>query len=114
VEPKLGQRLISFMAAGNQYVAAVSSLDNSVRVIIRETYQHPSQAGRVSFPAKGVDNFRSYIKDSVLKYDLDDEEETGDEPDFQPDPESAGDEAPDDGEPFEDDGGNNANDDKQG
>jgi tetratricopeptide (TPR) repeat protein len=84
VEPKLGQRVITFMNAGNRYTAAISSLDTFIKIIIHETYQHPSQAGRVSFPAKGGDSgFRSYIKDSVLKYDLDDEDdEGGDEMEF--------------------------------
>jgi tetratricopeptide (TPR) repeat protein len=111
IEPKMGQRLISFLHAGNRYAAAISSLDNSVRIIVRETYQHPSQIGRVSFPAKGGDSsFRSYIKDSVLKYDLDDDEDDGDEPDGAPD-DGAGDEAADEPDSFDEEAGN-ATDDK--
>ena len=112
IEPKMGQRLISFMTAGNRYSAAISSLDTFVRVIIREIYQHPSQAGRVSFPAKGNDStFRSHIKDSVLKYDLDDEEDdSGDEPDFAVESGGGTDEAAEEGEPVEDDLGGNVDD----
>lgn len=113
MEPKLGHRLISFMNAGNQYVAAISSLDNSARIIIRETFQHPSQIGRVSFPVKGGESFRSYIKDSVLKYDLDDEDDDGgDEPDFVVEGEAAGDDTAEEAEPFEDDLGNSSSDEK--
>jgi tetratricopeptide (TPR) repeat protein len=105
VEPKMGQRLISFMMAGNRYSAAISSLDMCVRIVIRETYQHPSQAGRVSFPAKGNESpFRPYIKDSVLKYDLDEEEEeSGDESEFSVENDGGSDDSGEEGEPLEDD-----------
>jgi len=77
VEPKLGKRLIKFIQAGNRYTAAIMSLDNhSVRVLIRETYQHPSMAGRVSFPPKYApgEGFRAYTKESVLRYEEEEEE----------------------------------------
>jgi tetratricopeptide (TPR) repeat protein len=111
VDVKLGQRVIAFMNAGNRYTAAISSIDTFIRVIIHETYQHPSQAGRVSFPAKGGDSgFRSYIKDSVLKYDLDDEEDdNGEEMEFAVEGEG-GEEAGDEPETLEDDMGSNADD----
>ena len=113
IEPRLSHRLIGFMNAGNQYMAAISSLDNSVRIIIRETFQHPSQAGRVSFPVKGGDSFRSYIKDSVLKYDLDEEDDDdGDERDAPAESEGGGEEPAEEAEPFEDDMGNHNHDDK--
>ena len=58
IAPKLGLRLSRLIEGGNSYVAAIASLsDGSVRVIIREIYQHPSQQGRPSFPAAGGDNF---------------------------------------------------------
>jgi len=114
VEPKLGHRLIKFMQAGNRYTAAISSLENSVRIIIHETYQDPSQVGRVSFPGKVGDmSFRSYIKDSVLKYDLDeDEEEVLDEEVAGLDTEAAGDEVVEEAEGFEDELSNGVPDDK--
>ncbi len=114
VEPRMGQRLIGFINTGNVYTAAISSLDTFVRIVIRETYQHPSQIGRVSFPAKGGDgSFRAYIKDSILKYDLDDDDEDGNEDhDAAGDGEGGGEEAAEEVESFDDDLGNNSRDDK--
>lgn len=88
VEPRLALRLISLMRGGNQYAAAVTSLtDNSVEIIIRETFQHPTQAGKVSFPTRGGPEagFRPYIRDSMLRYDLEEEEELGEEMDLSTD-----------------------------
>src|SRR6185436_7954311 len=53
LEPKLAQRLSELMAGGNRYAAAVAHVNgHQLRVLIRETYQDPSQRGRVSFPGK--------------------------------------------------------------
>ncbi len=66
VEPKLAQRLIKFMDGGNQYVAAISALDErEVRLFIRETFQHPSQVGKLSFPATVSETVRPYLKRRV-------------------------------------------------
>jgi tetratricopeptide (TPR) repeat protein len=74
VQPRIGVRLAKLMDGGNRYTAAIaSSVDSEVKVIITEAFQHPSQAGRPSFPAKGYDGFRSYVKGSILKYDLGEE-----------------------------------------
>ncbi len=63
VEPKLAQRLIKFMDGGNQYIAAISALDErEVRLFIRETFQHPSQVGKLSFPATVSETVRPYMK----------------------------------------------------
>jgi len=76
VAPRLGLRLSKLMEGGNQYVAAITSLNESnCRIIIRETYQHPSQAGRPSFPAVGAEAVRPYTKESLLRYGLEEEEE---------------------------------------
>jgi tetratricopeptide (TPR) repeat protein len=76
VEPKMALRLVNLMAGGNEYAAAIMSLgDSTAKVIIKETYQHPSQAGRLSFPSKAIEGFRPYIRESVLKYELEEEEE---------------------------------------
>lgn len=76
VEPRLGLRLIKLMEGGNEYDAAIASVgDSRVRVMIRETFQHPSQEGRPSFPVRAPDEFRSYVKGSLLKYELEDDEE---------------------------------------
>jgi tetratricopeptide (TPR) repeat protein len=51
LEPKVGRRLLSFLRAGNQYQAALVSTDpQNAKVTIRETFQHPSMAGKVPFP----------------------------------------------------------------
>lgn len=92
VEPKLSQRLIDLMKGGNRYAAAVMSLeDHGVKIIIRETYQDPSQAGKLSFPTKGEPTgVRPYIKDTLIRYEADEEEEESlEEPDFEADLESA-------------------------
>ena len=47
--------------------------------MIRELFQHPSQVGRPSFPTRGVEGFRSYVKDSILKYELEEDEGTEDQ-----------------------------------
>jgi len=78
VEPRLGNRIINLLESGNQYAAAITAIENSqVKIIIRETYQHPSQWGKVSFPAQGGsgETIRAYIKDSVLRYDREEDEE---------------------------------------
>jgi hypothetical protein len=68
---KPGQRLLKFMEGGNQYVAAVAAITESgeVRVFIRETFQHPSQAGKLSFPATVSEVFRPYVKERLLRQD---------------------------------------------
>jgi hypothetical protein len=73
VEPKTGLRLIKLMEGGNRYQAAIASLENGGKVIIKETFQHPSQQGRPSFPSRATDSFRPYIKDSLFKYELEEE-----------------------------------------
>lgn len=80
VEPKLGLRLLKLIEGGNQYAAALTSLaDATGRIIIKETYQHPSQAGRPSFTAAGPEVVRPYIKKSILKHRGEEEEESTEE-----------------------------------
>jgi hypothetical protein len=75
IEPKLGLRLSRLIEGGNRYVAAVAGLsDGEVRVIIREFYQHPSQQGKPSFPALTGDTFRPYVKERLLRHDVEEEE----------------------------------------
>jgi hypothetical protein len=76
VEPRYAQRLIRLIHGGNQYSASViKSTMDIMTIIIRETYQHPSQAGKLSFPPRGMEEFRSYGSDKLLKMESDDEEE---------------------------------------
>jgi len=74
VEPKLGQRLIKFIDAGNEYVAAIQALDDSqVRLFIRETFQDASQTGKLSFPPTVTETFRPYTKGRLLRQDAEDD-----------------------------------------
>lgn len=81
VEPKMGSRLLRLMEGGNRYAAAVASiLDGACRIIIKETYQHPSQVGKPSFPPTAAgEAVRPYTKESLLRYDLEEDEEEGGE-----------------------------------
>jgi tetratricopeptide (TPR) repeat protein len=80
VDPKHAQRLARLIQGGNQYTAAVvKSVREMMTIIIRETYQHPSQAGKLSFPPKGLEEFRPYGSDKLLKLDAEYEEEADEE-----------------------------------
>jgi hypothetical protein len=76
IEPRIALRLIRLMEAGNEYAAAISHLGNeTAKVIIKETFQHPSQAGRLSFPRAGTDGSpRPYTREGLVRYDDEDEE----------------------------------------
>jgi len=68
VEPKQGLRLIKLMQGGNRYDTAILNVDeDKVQVIIKEVYQHPSQAGRPSFLVKATEHLRTRIKESLLR-----------------------------------------------
>ena len=55
VPPKLGRRLSRLMDGGNEYRGAVASITpDSIKIVLRETYQHPSQRSTVSFPSSAV------------------------------------------------------------
>ena len=55
VPPQLGHRLRCMMEAGNRYGGAiVGSNGQSVRVLLHERYQDPSQRSKISFPASSV------------------------------------------------------------
>lgn len=76
IGPPLSFKLIDLLAGGNEYSAAITSLgENQVNIIIKEMYQHPSQAGKISFPAKTGETFRGYIKESVLDRERDFDED---------------------------------------
>ena len=75
VEPQYGFRLVKLMKDGNQYSAAVVSLDSDrAKVLIREVFQHPSQVGRLSFPVRAVEGFHPHVKDTLLRHEAMDEE----------------------------------------
>jgi tetratricopeptide (TPR) repeat protein len=77
VDPKIGQRVIEFIRTGNSYAAAVmANEDGNIRVFVRETSQSANNIGKVSFPVRSEGPVtRPYTRETLLKYDLEDEEE---------------------------------------
>ena len=95
IEPRLASRLIKFIDGGNQYAAGITELnDHLVHLIIRETFQSPNMFGRVSFPAQaGGETVRGYIKDTMVRYEQDEEDEFGEDGEYlDTDEEEAGEE----------------------
>src|SRR5713226_9428040 len=84
IEPRLANRLINFMEGGNRYAAAILAMESGqVRLIIREEYQQPSMFGKVSFPSQGGgDTIRAYIKDTMVRYDREDDDELTSEDEY--------------------------------
>ncbi len=67
IEPRIGTRLIELMRGGNEYQAAIASLRNGkVKIIVRETFQHPALQGRPSFLPKDEEEPRPYLKTGLL------------------------------------------------
>jgi tetratricopeptide (TPR) repeat protein len=66
VEQKQALRLIRLMNGGNKYTAAViSSSEEGVSIIIKESYQDPSQVGIMSFPPRSLDSIRADVSDRI-------------------------------------------------
>lgn len=88
LEAQRGNRLAKLMEGGNKYIAAIYSLDNTrVRVFVRESFQHPSQEGKPSFPTKIAEDFQAHVKDTLLRHGETDEElleEEGEAEDAEP------------------------------
>ena len=71
VEPRVASRLARLIQGGNKYEAAVTSAeDRELAIIIREVYNHPSQAGEVSFPVRGAAGPHVYLPGTVLGMDM--------------------------------------------
>jgi tetratricopeptide (TPR) repeat protein len=82
VEPRVGSRLVKLIAGGNRYDAAITILSREdVRIIIRETFSHAANFGKVSFPGSSTrgSDVRPYLKGSALRYDDEEESEELDE-----------------------------------
>lgn len=81
IEPKLAKRLIGLIEAGNRYTAAVTTVSDTggIKIIIRETYQHPTQRGKLSFPPKALPAgaYRPYMREGALRYGMEDDDDTG-------------------------------------
>lgn len=83
VESRHGPRLIKLMEGGNKYSAAVvSSTEEAMTIIVREVYQDPGQAGRLSFPHKIMEELRPYVDEKVFKLESEYEETVIDEPGY--------------------------------
>lgn len=80
VEPQHGPRLIKLMEGGNRYSAAVvSSTEEAMTAIIREIYQAPQLAGRLSFPPRSAEEVRPHVDERVYKLETELEEGVGEE-----------------------------------
>jgi len=74
LDARLAQRLLPLIEGGNRYSAAVTAVEaGMLRVIVRETYQHPSLAGRLSFPVGNKPAApRAYTRATASLYGPDD------------------------------------------
>ena len=76
VEPKTGSRIARLTRGGNEYEAAVTSVEESeLIIIIRETYKSPAQSGIVSFPSRGGSDYRVYMPSAVMGYEVAEEDD---------------------------------------
>lgn len=86
LEPRLSQRLITLIGGGNRYSGAVTAVEPGLlRVIVRETYQHPSLAGRLSFPVDSSKPLapRAYTRATERLYATDDQDFLTDDDDVE-------------------------------
>ena len=90
IEPKLALRLKKLVEGGNTYSANITSAgEDGVTVIIRETYRHPSQLNKASFPAKS--GVLGDIPMAALGYGLNDIGKLADLKDWSDDDTESGD-----------------------
>ena len=70
VEPRLASRLVRLIKGGNRYEATVTSAgERELSIIVREVYQHPSQAGTVSFPSRSGTDYRIYLPSTLVGFE---------------------------------------------
>jgi tetratricopeptide (TPR) repeat protein len=66
LDPRTAERVIELMAGGNTYeIFALGTSAAGLRIILRETYRHPSQADRVSFPRQ-ISQAGKYLRERDL------------------------------------------------
>lgn len=66
IDPRTAERVIELMRGGNTYeVYALGQSSAGLRVILRETYRHPSQADRISFPRQ-ISQAGKYLRERDL------------------------------------------------
>lgn len=73
LEPRIGLRLSKMMTAGNQYTAAIVTTDGEPKVMLRETFKHPSMIDKVSFPQGRSTDIRAYTRKGLLRRDEDED-----------------------------------------
>lgn len=88
VEPRIGLRLSQLMTTGNEYAAAIVTTQGEPRVVIRETFQHASNIGKVSFPQSRSTDIRAYTRKNLLRKEMEEVEYTDD--DFEEEEEREG------------------------
>jgi len=83
LDARLAQRLLLLIEGGNRYSAAVTAVEaGMLRVIVRETYQHPSLAGRLSFPVGNKPAApRAYTRATASLYGPEDQDFLSDDDD---------------------------------
>lgn len=66
LDARLASRLLPLIESGNRYSAAVTAVSPGLlRIIVRETYEDPRNAGRLSFPVRNRPATpRAYTRDS--------------------------------------------------
>ena len=66
VDPRTAGRVVELMAKGNTYECyALGTSAAGLRIILRETFRHPSQADRVSFPRQ-ISQAGRYLRERDL------------------------------------------------
>lgn len=73
VEPRIGLRLSKMMTSGNQYTAAMVTTTGEPKVILRETFKHPSNIDKVSFPQGRSSDVRAYTRKGLLRREDDED-----------------------------------------
>lgn len=96
LEPRIGLRLSRMMAAGNQYTAAMVTTAGDMKVMLRETFQHPSMIGKVSFPQGRTSDIRPYTRKGLLRNQMGDDIDYTDDDDVEDEPEDGWTETGDD------------------
>lgn len=112
LEPRIAQRLIQLLEVGNRYQAfVVATNEDTVRVILRETYRDPDAPAHLSFPRQAkMPPPRPYLRDTgraarelapelLLDTDEDEEEDLEEEPE---ETEAVGDDLEEDEDDFVD------------
>ena len=92
----MAARLIRFMKLGNEYTAAVLSLNekrDQIQIVIRESHRNPDNRHEVSFPGKLIDENDRRVGFDEIEDDIDDVESVEDDhDDSEPDAFSSDDE----------------------